>query len=112
VVPIARASDVAAKQIEPAAKEEHEIESGKANELAPAQPEELALDKVVEKLNRNIQHSTRALLFSIDERHGKPIVSVVDKETNQVIRQIPSEVALQVADALDAASGALVSEHA
>ncbi len=74
--------------------------------------ERASLDKVVEELNRNIQQTTRALVFTIDERHGKPIVSVVDKETDKVIRQIPSEVALQVADALEEVTGALVSEHA
>ena len=39
-------------------------------------------------------------------------MSVVDKETDEVIRQIPSEVALQVADALEEATGLLVSERA
>lgn len=76
------------------------------------EPDRASLDKVVAELNRNIQQTTRALIFTIDERHGKPIVSVVDKETDKVIRQIPSEVALQVADALDEVTGALVSEHA
>lgn len=76
------------------------------------EPNRASLDKVVAELNRNIQRTTRALIFTIDERHGKPIVSVVDKETDKVIRQIPSEVALQVADALDEVTGALVSEHA
>lgn len=76
------------------------------------EPNRASLDKVVADLNRNIQRTTRALIFTIDERHGKPIVSVVDKETDKVIRQIPSEVALQVADALDEVAGALVSEHA
>ena len=76
------------------------------------EPERASLDRVVEELNRNIQQTTRALVFTIDERHGKPVVSVVDKETDKVIRQIPSEVALQVADALEEVTGALVSEHA
>lgn len=74
--------------------------------------EDKSLDDVVEDLNRQIQSTTRALRFSIDERHGRPVVSVVDKETDQVIRQIPSEVALQVADALEEATGLLVSDRA
>lgn len=82
------------------------------NSSQDEEPERESLTKVVEELNRNIQQTTRALIFTIDERHGKPIVSVVDKETDKVIRQIPSEVALQVADALDEVTGVLVSEHA
>ncbi len=86
----------------------------KADQQPPQddESERASLDKVVEELNRNIQQTTRALIFTIDERHGKPVVSVVDKETDKVIRQIPSEVALQVADALEEVTGALVSEHA
>jgi flagellar protein FlaG len=82
------------------------------NALQSDESERASLDKVVEELNRNVQRTTRTLVFTVDERQGKPIVSVVDKETDKVIRQIPSEVALQVADALDEVTGALVSEHA
>lgn len=98
--------------------EVHEKTQDTANTVKTDKPqqddetERASLDQVVEELNRNIQQTTRALIFTIDERHGKPIVSVVDKETDKVIRQIPSEVALQVADALEEVTGALVSEHA
>lgn len=73
---------------------------------------DVSLNEVVEELNRNIQQTNRALKFTIDDRHGKPVISVVDKATDEVIRQIPSEVALQVSDALEEVTGALVSEHA
>ncbi len=80
--------------------------------LEEDEPNRVSLHKVVEDLNRNIQRTTRALVFTIDDRHGEPVVSVIDKETDKVIRQIPSEVALQVADTLEAVTGALLSEHA
>lgn len=73
-----------------------------------------SLDRIVAQLNEQVQRSSRSLQFSVDERQGKPVVLVVDKDTDKIIRQIPSEVALQVADALEesANAGALVSEHA
>ena len=80
--------------------------------ISHPQAQEKALDELVTNLNQHVQRTTRALQFSIDERHGRPIVSVIDKETNEVIRQIPTEVALQVADALDEMTGLLVSERA
>jgi len=76
------------------------------------QAEEKTLDEIVTNLNQHVQRTTRALHFHVDERYGRPIVSVVDKETNEVIRQIPTEVALQVADALDEVIGMMVSERA
>jgi len=107
----------AEKTAQPGSTAESTLEKGKAaDSAAPAEQEsstvEASLDDVVEELNRTIQQQTRALKFTIDERQGKPVVSVVDKETDEVIRQIPSEVALQVADALEDVTGALVSEHA
>ena len=71
-----------------------------------------ALGELVDNLNQQVQSNARSLQFSVDENNGRPIVSVIDKETDTVIRQIPAEVALQIADALEQAAGALVSEHA
>lgn len=83
-----------------------------ANMSSGAGATERTLDELVSQLNQQIQSTTRALRFSVDEKYGRPIVSVVDKETDEVIRQIPTEVALQVADALEVATGVLVSERA
>lgn len=82
---------------------------------AAADGSRITLDELVGNLNQQIQMTTRALRFSIDERYGRPIITVVDKETDVVIRQIPPAVALQIADALDAMedpTGALISERA
>ncbi len=73
---------------------------------------EKALEELVSNLNQHVQANSRELHFSIDKKYGRPIVSVIDKETDRVIRQIPAEVALQVADAIDVATGVLLSEHA
>ncbi len=70
------------------------------------------LEELVTNLNQQIQSTSRELHFSIDKKYGRPIVTVIDKETDRVIRQIPAEVALQVADAIDEATGALFSERA
>jgi flagellar protein FlaG len=74
--------------------------------------DEKKLDELVDNLNQHIQATNRALQFSVHEKYGRPIISVIDKETDEVIRQIPPEVALQVADALEDVAGALVSERA
>ena len=88
--------------------------TGTTDESAAAhkQATEKTLDELVSDLNKQIQSTTRALHFTVDEKYGRPIVSVVDKETNEVVRQIPTEVALQLADALDDVTGVLVSDTA
>ncbi len=42
----------------------------------------------------------RTLNFSVDEESGKPVVKVIDFETKEVIRQIPSEEVLTMAKAI------------
>ena len=100
----------AAKQhlnIKSAAPEQRSTHS--AEEKVINQP----LDQIVDKLNSQALASNHTLRFSVDETHGKPIISVVDKETDEVIRQIPPETALKIAEAFAAVtSGNLLSESA
>lgn len=48
------------------------------------------------------------LKFSTDENTGKLVVSVVDPNNGQVLRQMPSEEALKVAEAIGRYQGVLV----
>ncbi len=55
------------------------------------------VQQAVSKLNDYIQSVQRDLQFSLDDASGKVIVKVVDRNTNEVVRQIPDEVALDLA---------------
>ncbi len=70
------------------------------------------LRKLVEDINTHQQSIKRSLYFSIDRDNGQTVITVVDKETKEVIRQIPPEVALKIADALQDSAGLLLSEEA
>ena len=59
------------------------------------------LDDVVRELNDHVQHVQRELQFSVDEDSGRTVIKVLDKETKDVIRQIPGEEALNFARKLD-----------
>lgn len=61
-------------------------------------PEEL--QGAVARLNDYVQTVQRDLQFEVDMERGQTIVRVVDNETQEVIRQIPDEVALRLADNL------------
>ncbi len=53
-----------------------------------------------------------SLEFSIDKDTGISVVKIVDKETEEVIRQIPSEEMLSIAKALDTIKGLLFHQKA
>lgn len=58
------------------------------------------LDDAVSQLNDFVQTVQRDLQFEVDNDLGQTIVKVVDQSTQEVIRQIPDEVALRLAENL------------
>jgi flagellar protein FlaG len=58
------------------------------------------LDEAVTRLNDFVQNVQRDLQFEVDREAGQTIVKVVDRETEEVIRQIPDEVAMRLAENL------------
>jgi flagellar protein FlaG len=59
-----------------------------------------ALDGAVLQLNDYVQSVQRDLQFEVDNELGQTIVRVVDQKTQQVIRQMPDELALRLAEKL------------
>lgn len=58
------------------------------------------LDDAVSQLNDFVQNVQRDLQFEVDNDLGQTIVKVVDQSTKEVIRQIPDELALRLAENL------------
>ncbi|WP_158967717.1 flagellar protein FlaG [Paraglaciecola sp. L3A3] len=58
------------------------------------------IDSAVSDISEFMQANTRQLNFSIDEGSEKQIVKVTDKESGEVIRQIPSEEILELSERL------------
>ena len=52
------------------------------------------------QLNDFVQNVQRDLQFEVDNELGQTIVKVVDQSTQEVIRQIPDEVAMRLAEKL------------
>ncbi|WP_226609065.1 flagellar protein FlaG [Marinobacter nauticus] len=63
-----------------------------------AQREEL--DDAVSQLNSYVQNVQRDLQFEVNNELGQTVVRVVDQQTQEVIRQIPDEVAMRLAENL------------
>lgn len=58
------------------------------------------LNDAVSQLNDFVQNVQRDLQFEVDNEMGQTIVKVVDQSTQEVIRQIPDEVAMRLAEKL------------
>ncbi len=65
-----------------------------------------------EQINKFIQQFNRNLQFTVDEDTGINVVQVIDSETEEVIRQMPSEEMLAIARALDKFQGLLLRDKA
>lgn len=55
------------------------------------------LHAAVSQMNDYVQNLQRNLQFTIDEATGKDVVTIIDSESKEVIRQLPSEEALILA---------------
>ena len=64
-----------------------------------------AVEQAVSKLNDHIQTVKRELQFEVEEDTGRTIITVIDQETNEVIREIPPEQVRDLADSIDKMNG-------
>lgn len=74
----------------------------------PSIPKNLTIDQAVSKTNNFLAGGSVQFLVDGD----KTIVKVIDPKTNQIIRQIPSEEALAIAENLDKLQGLLINSRA
>lgn len=79
-----------------------------AAQQTAVKPEEL--QKAVDAMNEFVTPLNNSLAFSVDEDSGRTVVKVIDRVTDEVVRQIPSQEALDIARALDKFRGMLIQE--
>ncbi|WP_255349515.1 flagellar protein FlaG [Thioalkalivibrio sp. ALE16] len=58
------------------------------------------VNQVVESINSYLQSTKRALEFSVDDSSGRTVITVMDGEREEVIRQIPPEAVLALVEQL------------
>lgn len=57
--------------------------------------------EAIPKVREIMQKNQRSLDFEVAEKENRVIITVIDKETEKVIRQIPPEDVIQIADAIE-----------
>jgi len=66
----------------------------------------------VKKLNEAMPPSAQSLEFEIDEDSKEVVVKIIDQSTREVVRQMPSKEALEMAKAIDKMQGLLIRQTA
>jgi flagellar protein FlaG len=88
--------------------------AGKTQDVAPAlpvekikEPQRPELEKAVKDIQDFVQSTQRQLNFSIDDSTGQVVVKVIATDSGELVRQLPSEAALKLAQSLSDASSLL-----
>ena len=67
------------------------------------------LDQAVRLMNERMEDGGRGLAFKVDPSVNRPVVTVTNQETGEVIRQIPNEVIIRMARSIDQTKGNLLN---
>ena len=68
------------------------------------------LEKGIEEINQNIRIFNTKLSFHIDEPTGRTVIKVSDRETDEVIREIPPIEFLKIAAKLSEIIGVIIDK--
>ncbi|MYM25248.1 flagellar biosynthesis protein FlaG [Duganella sp. FT135W] len=90
------------------------VETANAVKANAAVPTLDQVNEAVSQLNKSAQANSQGLEFSVDTDTKRTVVKVIDQSTKEVLRQIPSPEALEIAKSLESKSstGLLISQTA
>ena len=77
-----------------------------------SQPTQEVIAKTAKQMESFVQSMGRELNFSVDKASGYSVVRVVNPQTGEVIRQLPSEELLKIAEMFEQTNSALVNQKA
>jgi flagellar protein FlaG len=72
----------------------------------------LSIEDALKRLSDFVSPTQSSLSFSVDDVSGRQVVTIVDSQSNEVIRQFPSKEAIAIARALDKLQGLLIRDKA
>lgn len=84
----------------------------KARDSRTAEQKSEQLHDAVDKINEVMLETRRSLSFSVDEETSQVVVKVMNTKTDEIIRQIPNEEALEFAKHLESMMGLIFNDKA
>jgi len=88
------------------------VEIKPSNVQKESAPTEEVIAKAAAQIQNFVQQMGRNLSFTIDETTGYNVVQVINPETNEVIRQLPSEELLKIAKSMEQLNSVLINQRA
>jgi len=92
------------------------VNGRQVNPATPDAPDSMPgkdeVSAAVKKLNEAMPPSAQSLEFEIDEDSKEIVVKIIDQSTREVVRQMPSKEALEMAKAIDKMQGLLIRQTA
>lgn len=92
----------------PKASEEVEITRRAQNDAPVAKTKDVQPEELLSQIKELTENGVYSVRFENDSESNKLVVKVVDRETDEVIRQIPSEELLNLTKRIDDLRGNLV----
>lgn len=93
-------------------KEIASLEIKNSDVAQSSKPSKDAIAKAAEDIQNFVKDMGRNLNFSVDEVTGYNVVRVINPETNELIRQLPSEELLKIARNMKDLGSVLVNQKA
>lgn len=81
-------------------------------EMSKAEASPERVQEAVSRIQSYLSASRRELQISVDQGSGRTVVRVVNPETQEVVRQIPTEEVLKLAASLHRSGGGIISDLA
>lgn len=69
------------------------------------------IQKIIEEIKKKLDYLNKYLKIEIDKELEMPVVKIIEKDTNKVIRQIPPEYLLELMKRIDEMLGVLLNER-
>ncbi|MCG7530120.1 flagellar protein FlaG [Psychrobium sp. MM17-31] len=86
--------------------------SEEANSLTNQDVSKEQLEVLAEKLQEFVSSLNKGLQFSVHEESGRDVIKVIDRESDEVVRQYPSEEVLELVAKLSDAAGNFINSQA
>jgi flagellar protein FlaG len=99
--------------VKPASTPQREAAAEPARQTPAAPPVEVhKIESVTRQIDSFLRSINRSLQFRLDESTGRMVVSILDSETGEVIRQVPGDEALRIAQDIETRLSGMLDETA
>lgn len=106
----ARSENLSVADLVPAVRSAAPVQTAIAVEPPKSAPDAGQVSQALKSINKALEGMSQSLEFALDEDSQRTVVKVLDRNTKEVIRQMPTEEALQISKALDQSQGLLIRQ--